>query len=78
MLAPGDVLDVKDLNAPDTILANGNVRFNEEEMSMQSWLRKVYGWASVHTYVFAIHQEKGKSLADIRAEYMEKSEKAQG
>lgn len=71
---PGDVLEAKDRDAPATLLANGNVIFNEEEMSMQSWLRKVYGWASVHTYVFAIHKEKEKSLAEIRAEYMEKAE----
>lgn len=75
VVAPGDVLEAKDRNAPATLLANGNVIFNEEEMNMQSWLRKVYGWASVHTYVFAIHKEKRKSLADIHTEYMENTER---
>lgn len=75
VVTPGDILEAKDRDAPAILLANGNVLFNDEEMSMQSWLRKVYGWASVHTYVFAIHKSLGKSLSDIRAEYMESQNK---
>lgn len=39
---------------------------------MQQWLKAVYGWSSVETYTFAIDKTSGKSLSDIRAEYMEK------
>src|SRR5690606_34626510 len=41
VVAPGDILEAKDRDAPATLLVNGNVLFNEEEMSMQSWLKKV-------------------------------------
>lgn len=73
----GEILIAKDRGAEAVLLRNGNVNFNNEEMTMQSWLREVYGWASVHTYVFAIHKESGKSLSEIREEYMQNSEEFQ-
>ena len=39
---------------------NGNVLVEDEEMSMQTWLKEIYGWSSVQTYKFAIHKETGK------------------
>ncbi len=41
-------------------------------LSIQAWLKEVYGWASVHTYAFAIHKESSRTLSEIREEYMEK------
>ena len=32
----------------------------------------VYGWSSVETYGFSIHKETGKTLREIRGEYMGK------
>lgn len=55
-----------------TILANGNVNVNGKEQSMQIWLKELYWWSSVQTYVFAVHKETGKILSQIREEYMEK------
>lgn len=68
----GDIIVAK--NRPDegTLLANGNVSVEGEELSLASWLRDVYGWPSVQTYALSIHKESGKSLAHIRQEYMEK------
>ena len=45
-----------------------------EVQSMQQWLKSVYGWSSVETYAFAIDKNSGKSLAELRAEYMEKNQ----
>lgn len=39
---------------------------------MQKWLKGVFGWSSVQTYTFAVHKESGKTLSELREEYMEK------
>ncbi|MGS2778732.1 hypothetical protein ACVBAX_15300 [Robertmurraya sp. GLU-23] len=66
----GDVIVAKDRGNEGVLMANGNIVVNEEEQSMQAWLKEIYGWSSVQTYVFAIHKESGKSLSQIREEYM--------
>ncbi len=68
----GDVLTAKDRDSEATLLANGNVLIDDAEMSMHEWLKGVFGWSSVQTYVFAIHKESGKSLSEIRREYMDR------
>lgn len=67
----GDVLIAKGTDEEATLLANGHVSINDEEMSMQDWLKRIYGWKSVETYKFAIHKDADKSLSQIRKEYME-------
>ncbi|WP_053956351.1 hypothetical protein [Inediibacterium massiliense] len=71
----GDVIVAKDRDDEGTLLANGNVKVDGKAMSMQVWLKELYGWSSVQTYVFAVHKESGKTLAQIREEYMEKQAK---
>ncbi|MFS1516392.1 hypothetical protein V1503_07770 [Bacillus sp. SCS-151] len=71
----GDIIVAKDRNNEGILLPSGNVRVNGQELSMQVWLKEIYGWSSVQTYVFAIHKESGKSLSQIRKEYMEQQEK---
>lgn len=69
----GDILKAKNHEATAILLQNGNVKVNgEEEKSIQQWLREVTGWSSVETYAFTEHVEKGKTLSDIRKEYMDK------
>lgn len=60
----------------DILLENGQVKVKStgEVQSMQQWLKSVYGWSSVETYAFAIDKKSGKSLAELRAEYMEKNQ----
>ena len=70
----GDILVAKGRDDEGTLLANGNVRVNGEEKSIQGWLKEVYGWSSVQTYGFVIHKKSGKPLSQIREEYMEKQE----
>lgn len=66
----GDLLIAKGRESTAKLLANGNVMVGEEEMSMQTWLKQVYRWASVDTYTFAQLHSNRKSLSDIREEYM--------
>jgi hypothetical protein len=70
----GDIIVAKNKGDESTLLSNGHVMVDGEEKSMQAWLKNLYGWSSVQTYVFAIHKETGKTLSDIREEYMEKQE----
>ena len=37
------------------------------------WLKNATGWPSVHTYKFAIHKKTGKTLSELRKEYMQKN-----
>jgi len=52
------------------LLKNGNILVNNVEMSMQVWLKKFYGWASVQTYAFAIDKKTGMTLSDLRDQYI--------
>lgn len=67
----GDVIVAKGKENEGTLLANGNVLVDDKEKSMQVWLKEIYGWSSIQTYVFAVHKESGKTLSQIREEYME-------
>jgi hypothetical protein len=70
----GDIIVAKGREDEAILLANGNDMVDGKEVSMQVWLKEVYGWSSVQTYAFAVHKESGKTLAEIREEAMEKSE----
>lgn len=52
---------------------DGKVKNNKtnEITTMQQWLKPLYGWPSIQTYVFAIDVKTGKSLSELRTEYME-------
>ena len=69
----GDILAAKGSDEEATLLQNGHVSVKDEEKSMQDWLRRVTGWKSVETYKFAIHKETGKTLSQIRKEYMDEN-----
>lgn len=70
----GDIIVAKGREDEGWLLSNGNVMVNGEEKSMQAWLKEIYGWSSVQTYVFAVHKETGKTLSQIREEYMTQKE----
>ncbi len=70
----GDTIVAKGREDEGRLLSNGNVMVNGEEKSMQAWLKEIYGWSSVQTYVFAVHKETGKTLSQIREEYMAQKE----
>ena len=70
----GDIIVAKGREDEGRLLSNGNVMVNGEEKSMQAWLKEIYGWSSVQTYVFAVHKETGKTLSQIREEYMVQKE----
>jgi hypothetical protein len=67
----GDVLVAKYREDESILLSNGNIKVKYEDMSMQMWLKEVYGCSSVQTYNFSIHKECGKTLSQKRKEYIE-------
>lgn len=71
----GDIIVAKGRGDEGALLANGNVMVDGEEKSMQAWLKEIYGWSSIQTYVFVIHKESRKTLSQIREEYMEQQVK---
>ncbi|MDN3451659.1 hypothetical protein QMA09_15780 [Planococcus sp. APC 3906] len=71
VVKPGDTIRAKDRSETAILLDNGLVETNGEIASMQKWLKGLYGWSSIQTYVFAVHEETGKTLAEIRQTYMD-------
>ncbi len=73
VVKPGDIIKAKNGRSEAELLENGNVLLSDgRELSMQMWLKEVYGWASIETYSFAVQKESGKTLSEIRKEYMDK------
>jgi hypothetical protein len=66
----GDIIVAKGHEYEGRLLANGNIFADNEEKSMQVWLKAIYGWSSIQTYVFAVHKRTGKTLSELREEYM--------
>jgi len=66
----GDILIAKNRDDEATLLNNGDVLVDGKDVSIQMWLKGVYGWSSVATYAFAVHKETGKTLSQIREKYM--------
>ena len=69
----GDALICKHSDKEVTLLENGHVKTDKGEMSMLAWLKDVTGWPTVHTYKIAIHKETGKTLSELRKEYMQEN-----
>lgn len=71
----GDILIAKGTDEEAVLQPNGQVKTTDsyDAVSIQQWLRKVYGWDSVQTYAFAIDKKTNKTLSDLRQEYMENS-----
>lgn len=68
----GDILQAKDREDEGELLGNGNVLVDGNELTLNQWLKELYGWSSVQTYAFTVHKDSGKTLSEIRKEYMEK------
>lgn len=73
IVKPGDIIMAKNGQSEAELLENGNILLSDgRELSMQMWLKEIYGWASIETYAFAVDKESGKTLKEIRKEYMDK------
>lgn len=72
VVEPGDIITAKGRTDEAVLQGNGQVKVKDGIMSIQQWLKMVFGWSSVETYAFSIHKKSGKTLKELRQEYMEK------
>ncbi len=71
VVKPGDILVPRGKPGEAILQANGFVLVEGQEKSLQEWLRGIFGWSSVNTYDYAVHKDSGKTLAQIRQEYLD-------
>ncbi|MCS7464511.1 hypothetical protein N0M98_30900 [Paenibacillus doosanensis] len=74
----GDIIVAKGRDDEATLLNNGNVRVDGKEKSLLAWLKEVFGWSNIATYDFSVLKESGKTLYQIREEYMNKQTSESG
>ena len=67
----GDIITSKYSDEEVTLMENGHVSTENGEQSLLEWLKSATGWPSVHTYKFAVHKKTGKTLSELRKEYMQ-------
>lgn len=72
IVGQGDVLTAKGTTEEAVLQADGQVKTAlGDVLSIQQWLKGVFGWSSVETYAFSVDQKTGKTLSQLRQEYME-------
>lgn len=74
VVRPGDVIVAKGRTEEAVLQENGQVKTEGDIMSIQQWLKIVFGWSSVEMYAFSVDKKSGKTLSELRQEYMEKVE----
>lgn len=72
----GDIIIAKSTTEEAVLQSDGRVKLNDGTIkTLAKWLKDIYGWSAVQTYVFAIRKEDGKSLSELReAAYMNENE----
>ena len=68
----GDIIIPKGRSEEAVLLESGQIRTSQGEMSLQTWLKTIYGWQSVQTYAFAVLKRNGKTLSEMREDYMKR------
>lgn len=72
LVEPGDVLIAKGTAEEAILQKDGQVEKSDGTISsIQQWLKGVFGWSSVQTYAFCVDKKTGRTLMDLREEYME-------
>lgn len=75
IVSAGDVLVAKGTTEEAELQSNGTVKVSTgNKVSIQQWLKSVFGWASVQTYAFSVDKKTGKTLSELRTEYMEQND----
>lgn len=72
IVSAGDIICAKDHDEEAVLQADGSVDVRGDLMSLQQWLKRVFGWSAVETYAFSVDKKTGKTLKELRKEYMDK------
>lgn len=71
VVSEGDIIVARDTDSESILQSDGNVLLpTGEKKSLQQWLKTVYGWSSVETYSFSVQKKTGRTLSEIRRDYM--------
>ncbi|MDD6548988.1 hypothetical protein [Blautia massiliensis (ex Durand et al. 2017)] len=71
----GDVIIAKGTDQKAILQKDGQVMLADNtKESIQQWLKQVYRWSSVETYAFSVDAKTGKTLSQLRKEYLEKKQ----
>lgn len=73
LVRAGDVIAARGRSAEAVLQENGQVEAAGEVMSIQQWLKTVFGWSSVETYAFSVDKKTGRTLSELRRNYMEQN-----
>lgn len=75
IVEPGDVLIAKGTTEEAILQKNGQVEKSDKTTaSIQQWLKGVFGWSSVQTYAFCVDKKTGRTLMELREEYMQRNQ----
>lgn len=74
IVSEGDIIIAKGTTEEAELMANGQVKTSNGAISMQQWLKSVFGWSAVQTYAFAVQKSSGKTLMDLRDWYISQNE----
>ena len=71
VVSDGDIIVAKGRTDEATLTGDGKVITPNGPLSLQQWLKSIFGWSSVQTYAFAVQKSSGKTLFELRQNYME-------
>lgn len=71
ILESGDILIPKGYEFEAELLENGNVMTEQGEKALSEWL-KTFGWTSGNIYDCTTQKRSGKTLSELRVEYVVK------
>lgn len=70
IVEPGSVIVAKGKGVEATLTANGEVETDDGILTIQQWLKNVFAWSAISTYDFSVDKKTGKTLSQLREEYM--------
>lgn len=76
VVQPQDILRAKGRDSEAVLQNDGKVIVSgtAQKVSLQQWLKKVYGWSAVETYSFTVDVKSGKTLSELRQDYIDHQE----
>lgn len=72
VVSAGDIIIAKGKTSEATLNSDGSVTTCSGAISLQQWLKTIFGWSSVATYDLAVQKSSGKTLSELRQAYIDK------
>ena len=72
VVSAGGIIIAKGKTSEATLNSDGSVTTCSGAISLQQWLKTIFGWSSVATYDLAVQKSSGKTLSELRQAYIDK------